>query len=414
MLDFLTEIYQTIKQNKLRATMTGFSVAWGIFMLIILLGAGSGMQHGMEFNNAGISSNAVFLGAGQTQVAFQGIKAGKKVQFKNDDYVDLKNQVPGIESITGRVQQFGIQVSYGNEYGGFLIEGVLADLNKIVIVNQLEGRFLNEPDLKGNRKVAVISLPIRKSLFKDGPAIGQYIKIAGVSFVVVGVTQNVSNTEEKIIYIPLTTSQMTYNGGDRLTDICLKTSSPTAEASKKVEEGIRRFLAAKHRFDYDDKNALSIYNNQESVSKMAGANAGIKLFIWIISIMTIISGIMGVSNIMIILVKERRKEIGIRKAIGATPWSIIRLVLSESVFITIISGFLGLVAGMGCLALISSILVKASETSTQVKHVFFNPTADVWVAIAALAVLVISGLCAGYIPASQAASIKPVEALYDE
>lgn len=413
MLDFLTEILQTIKQNRLRAVMTGFSVAWGIFMLLILLGAGNGLQHGMENNFMGISTNSMFIWGGQTQIAHEGIKPGKSIQLRNEDYKQMKRQVDGIVNITGIVKNYK-DVSYEREYGNFEIQGVNSDINKIVIVNQISGRHINDVDFQEFRKVAVISLPIKKSFFGDKDPLGKYINVGKIPFLVVGVTENKTNVKERVVYLPLSTMQMVFNGADRVSEIAVRTNATTGADAKKIETEIREYLSARHHFSPEDRSAVGVYNTQEDVSKAQGVFSGIRMFVWIIGVMTIFAGIMGISNIMIILVKERKKEIGIRKALGATPWSIIRLVLSESVFITIISGFLGLVAGMGLLALISSVLVQIGQENDRLKNIFYNPTADVWIAISALSVLVVSGLIAGYIPAANAAAIKPIEALQEE
>ena len=282
------------------------------------------------------------------------------------------------------------------------------------MVNQIAGRHLNGVDNDQSRKVAVISQPVRKTLFGESDPLGKYVKIGKVSFLVVGVIENKARTEERVIYLPLSTTQIVYNQGDRISSIAIRSNAISAEDAKRIEKDIRKFIAARYHYNPDDLSALGMYNTQEDVSRAQGVFSGIRMFVWIIGIMTIIAGIMGVSNIMIILVKERKKEIGIRKAIGATPWSIIRLVLSESVFITILSGFLGMVVGMGLLALINTILVQAAQGNEQLKFIFYNPTADVGVALSALAVLVLSGLVAGYIPASNAAAIKPIEALQEE
>ncbi len=414
MLDFINEILDTIRQNKLRASMTGFSIAWGIWMLIILLGAGNGLLHGVENRFSGISANSMFLDPGQTQMAYEGIKPGRDIQFRNDDYKSLRSQIPGITHISGRANTFP-QVSYGNEYGTFKVEGVLPEVKDIVIVNQLAGRYINEYDINENRKVAVISQPIKKLLFGEKEALGEYVRLGKVSFLVVGVIENRSRIKEKIIYVPLSTAQIVYHMGDKISNIAIRTNAINATDAKKIEDNVRSFIARKHHFNNEDKNAIWIYNALEDMSKAQGIFAGIRLFIWIIGIMTIIAGIMGISNIMIILVKERKKEIGIRKALGATPWSIVKLVLSESLFITIVSGFLGLVAGMGILALVNKALTIAAQgEESMLPKIFYNPTADVWVALSALTVLVVCGLIAGYIPASNAAAIKPIEALQEE
>lgn len=413
MLDFINEILETLRQNKLRAMMTGFSIAWGIFMLIVLLGAGNGLKHGMEKGFSGSSNNALWINPGTTQKAFDGIREGKPIEFQNEDCDALKLLYPEIVNISGRYE-IRLQASYNQEYGNFQIEGVTPKFNNIVFVNQLEGRFINETDLIENRKIVVISKPVKEALFKNNEALGNYIKIGSISFKVVGVLENDANIWEEIIYLPITTAQKVFHGGTSLSNICVTINGTTIEETKKMEAKIKQYFASKYHFDPEDPTAIFINNNIEDVSMTASIDSGIKIFIWIIGIMTLIAGVMGVSNIMIIMVNERKKEIGIRKALGATPLSIIRLVLSESIFITLISGFLGLVAGMGLLVVIKNILVSVAQNWKPIEYIFFNPTADVRIAISALLVLVISGVVAGYIPASKAASIKPIDALHDE
>lgn len=413
MLDFINEILETLRQNKLRAFMTGFSVAWGIFMLIVLLGAGNGLQHGMEKAFSGSSAKALWINPGTTQNAYDGIREGRTINFRNEDSEALRFLFPEIINISGRfvVNQ---QTSYNQEYGYFQIEGILPEFNNIVFLNQLEGRFINQTDLNENRKVVTISKSVKEALFKSDEAVGKYLKIGAVSFQIVGVIENDANVWEQIIYLPITTSQKVFNGGTLLSNICITTNTSTVEETKDIESKIKNYFASKYRFDPDDPTAIFIENNIEGVNMASSIDSGIKIFMWIIGVMTLIAGIMGVSNIMIIMVNERKKEIGIRKALGATPGSIIRLVLSESIFITLISGFMGLVAGMGLLIVVKNFLVMVAQNWKPIEYIFFNPTADATIAISALFVLVLSGLAAGYIPASKAASIKPIDALHDE
>jgi putative ABC transport system permease protein len=296
----------------------------------------------------------------------------------------------------------------------FPIEGIMPEFKLIQIMKQVDGRYINEPDIKEFRKVIVISTPIKKALFKDEDPMDKYIKVNGVPFKVVGVIEDMEDRERKRMYIPITTSKRVFNGSNRLHEMAVATNALTVEENKKIEDNIRNTLATRHHISPDDKQALGIFNTLEHFRQAQGIFSGIKLFVWVIGIMTIIAGIVGVSNIMVILVKERTKEIGIRKAIGATPWSIIRLVLSESVFITILAGFFGLVSGMAILAGVSQMIVSASEQSPGVERAFYNPSADLTVALSALFILVVSGIIAGYIPARRAAAIKPIEALHDE
>lgn len=394
--------------------MTGFSVAWGIFMLILLLGSGKGLQNGMEKNFSGSSKNALWIWSRSTQVAFDGLKAGRRIQFTDQDVVELKRRLgDDFDYISGRFYLRGeARLTYKSEFGTFQLEGVMPEFNKIQIINQTQGRFINEPDIDDYRKTIVISEPIKSALFKkEEEFIGKYIRVNSVPFMVVGTFTDPEDAERKRAYLPLTTAQRVFNGNNQLGEMAIATNAITVAENKRIEEEVRALLAKRHRVSPDDKQALGIWNTLEHFKQAQGVFAGIRIFVWIIGIMTIIAGIVGVSNIMIILVKERTKEIGVRKAIGATPLSIIRLVLSESVFITALSGFFGLVAGMGVLSLVSLGLQQAGG---EVERAFSNPAADINVALWALLILVVSGLVAGYIPARKAARIRPIEALHDE
>jgi putative ABC transport system permease protein len=416
MIDYFQEIFATLKKNKLRAIMTSFSVAWGIFMLILLLGAGQGLQNGMENNFKGTSKNALWIWSRRTQVAHEGLKAGRRIQFTDADVENVsKRFADDIDDISGRFRIRGEgNITYKTEFGNYNMEGVMPQFNKISMMDHKDGRFINELDIKQFRKVCVFSLPVQKALFKDEDPIGKYVRIDGVPFLVVGTFESYENKDEKQVFLPLSTAQRVFNGNNKLSEMAVATNALTVAENKRIEEGIISILAEKHRISPDDKQAIGIWNTLEHFKQAQGVFAGIKMFVWVIGIMTIIAGIVGVSNIMIILVKERTKEIGIRKAIGATPWSIIRLVLSESVFITTIAGFFGLVAGMGILAVASAVIKNIAAQSAGIERAFFNPSASWSVALAALGILVFAGLLAGYIPARRAAAIKPIEALHDE
>jgi putative ABC transport system permease protein len=416
MFNSLQEIFSTLKQNKLRAIMTGFSVAWGIFMLILLLGSGNGLQHGMENNFRGTAKNALWIWSRQTQVSYEGLQAGRRIQFTNEDYNHLVNMFyDDISNISGRFRLWGSgTVTYKDQYGDYDLEGVRPEFQHIQIVDMLQGRYLNQMDMNEHRKVAILSLPVKKALFRDEDPIGKYIRISKVPFLVVGIFENPERRDDEKIYIPVNTAQRVFNGSNQLSELAISTNALTVAENKRIEEAVRTTLMKRHRVAPDDKQAIGIWNTLEHFKQAQGVFSGIRLFVWVIGIMTIIAGIVGVSNIMIILVKERTKEIGIRKAIGATPWSVIRLVLSESVFITSVSGFLGLVFGMGLLSAVSMVLQTVAENSPNVENIFYNPTANVSVVVSALVVLIVAGLIAGFVPARKAAGIKPIEALHDE
>ncbi|NPA36393.1 MAG: ABC transporter permease [Chlorobi bacterium] len=417
MIDYFEEIISTLKQNKLRAIMTGFSVSWGIFMLIILLGSGKGLEHGMEYNFSNTVKNSIWVYSGKTSESYDGLKAGRRIQFTNEDYDMLKQKLSGIDNISGRLYLFDeLMVTYKNEYGKYNVTCVMPEFGKIKIMDFNKGRFLNYYDTKYFRKVAVVSEPIVDVLMKgvDKP-VGKYIKLGGIPFKIVGVFTDPEDKKSKDIYIPLSTGQRVFNGGNKIRNLAISTEATTVAGNKKIENQLRNLLARKHRFSVDDKKAIYVNNTLEHFKQAQGAFAGINGFIWVIGVMTIIAGIVGVSNIMIILVKERTKEIGIRKAIGASPGSVVRLILSESILITSIAGFTGLLLGMGVLFIVDKIVSKAIENGAdQMNYIFNHPSADFNIAITATLVLILAGLIAGYVPAKRAAAIKPIEALHDE
>ncbi len=417
MLDFLEEIFSTLKQNKLRAVMTGFSVSWGIFMLIILLGSGKGLEHGMEHNFAGSVKNSIWVYSGQTSKSHDGLKAGRRIRFTNEDYDLLKRKLSGIDNISGRLYLYdNLFVTYKKEYATYRVTCVMPQYKKIEVMNFKEGRFINQYDFKRFRKVVVITQPVVDALMKNvSNPVGKYIKLGGIPFKVIGVFTNPENVKDRILYIPLSTGQKVFNGGNRIRNLAISTQATTVAENKEIEKQLRNILAKRHRFSPDDEKAIYVNNTLEHFKQAQGAFAGIKGFIWIIGIMTIIAGIVGVSNIMIILVKERTKEIGIRKAIGASPASVIRLILYESVLITGIAGIVGLLLGMGLLFIVDKVITKMIEGGAdQMNYIFNHPQADFNIAVTATVILILAGLIAGYVPAKRAAAIKPIEALHDE
>lgn len=411
-LDKWQEILSTIKKNKLRTVLTGFSVAWGIFMLIILLGSGKGLENGFENQFSGSATNAIWFWSGRTSVAHNGLNPGRHIRLTNQDYHNINDHVQNLEYISGRFNiWWGNQISYKNETHAFGIRNVHPDFLHIEKMTIVEGRFVNQLDMQQNRKVTVISTVVRDALFKDEAdhAMGKYILVNGIPFQVVGfytdkASNNNNNDNMRLIYLPLTTAQMVFNGANRIHELSVTIQAETAQQAKAIEEDIRSQVASVHNFDKDDRRALGSYNSFENYAQIMGISKGIRLFIWIIGIGTIVAGIVGVSNIMIIVVKERTKEIGIRKALGATPLSVISLVMLESVLITTFAGYVGLVLGVGLLELLSGIE----------SPFFANPSADFRIAVSATLLLIFAGALAGFVPARRAAAIKPIEALRDE
>ena len=406
-LDKWQEIFATIRKNKLRTFLTGFSVAWGIFMLIVLLGSGNGLQNGIEYQFESDATNTIWLSPGSTTMAYKGMKPGRQINFTNEDYNFVKENIPGVEEISARYYFWENRIiSYKKQFGSFDLICVHPDMQVIEKIIIEQGRMLNQMDQLGNRKVVIIGLPVKEALFKNGEnPLGKYIRVNGVPFKVVGVFTDRNDRDQQRLYLPISTAQMIFNGGNKIHNLTITTNISVKE-SEALEQTLRTKLAKIHRFDSEDKSALYIGNTIKEFKQFQNMFMGIKLFVTVIGLFTIIAGVVGVSNIMIIVVNERTKEIGIRKAIGATPWSVIFLIIFESVIITAFAGYIGLVSGIGLLELVNKFM-PASDF-------FRNPEVDFTIAVSATIVLVLSGMLAGLFPAIKAARIRPVIALRDE
>ncbi|MCB2220372.1 MAG: ABC transporter permease [Bacteroidetes bacterium] len=414
------EIFHTLKKNKLRTFMTAFGVFWGIFMLIIMLGSGAGLENGVSSGMGNFATNSVFVWTQRTTMPYKGFPRGRSFFFRNDDIEALRNNIPEIKYLAPKIQGWSSGDGTNNtmrkdKTGAFSIMGEYPDWNKIDPMNIVEGRFLNELDIEQKRKVAVIGTRVRDVLFEpDENPVGEYIKIQGIYFQVVGVfvplNTNISfgGEKEQSIYIPLTTLQRTYNYGDIVGWFSI-TSRDDVPASV-VEEKVLSFMAARHTVHPDDKEAFGHFNLEEEFNQMKGLFNGIAGLIWIVGIGTLIAGVIGISNIMLVIVKERTKEIGIQRALGASPLQIMSQIITESVFLTSIAGYFGLVAGVGFVELINYLLIKFGTDN----EMFQRPEVDFQVAILSLLILILSGAVAGLIPARRAIRIKPIDALRDE
>jgi putative ABC transport system permease protein len=406
-LDKWQEILDTISKNKLRTLLTGFSVAWGIFMLIVLLGSGEGLSNGIRYQFRDDAINSIWVRPGQTSKPYKGLAPGRRIQFTNQDHSDVKEQVDGVEFITSRYYVRQPMVTYGNEASAFNIRCVHPDHRYLENTIVKDGRFINEFDVREYRKVAAIGVLVEKTLFKGESSIGKYIEINGIPFKVVGTFEDVgSEREMEWIYLPISTGQRTYGGANNIAQFMLTTGTATVDESEQMVDDIRHRLATQHKFAEDDRRAVFLFNSNEEFQQFTSLMGGIRLFVWVIGIGTILAGVVGVSNIMMITVRERTKEIGIRKALGATPWSIVSLILHESIFITSVAGYIGLVLGVATLELAGARLPDSGF--------FRNPNVNLQVAIYATLLLVLAGTIAGLFPARRAARVRPIEALRDE
>ena len=395
----------------MRTFLTGLSVAWGIFMLMILLGVGKGLENGYRKGFADEASNSIFLNAYETSIPYKGLKAGRKVQFTNDDHKALENYIPEIEYISSEVRVGGWTggvIKYNKKQGSYSLKGVHPQHKQIEFRTITEGRFINQSDIDGLRKIAVIGSSSKDELFGTASPIGEYIYINEIPFVVTGVfEEDLGQNQRGRIYLPISTAQKVYGRGNEIDEILFTLKDVNAEQSVKLVEQLRSKIAFRHKFHPADPRALYIENNFESLKTFTDIFGGINTFIWIVGIGTIVAGIVGVGNIMTVVIKERTKEIGIRKALGATPINIIMQILKESILITALFGSFGLMAGIFLMELISTFIQEENE-------MFYNPGVDFSVAVVSTLIIVLSGTFSGLIPAIRAASIKPIEALRDE
>lgn len=406
------EVFESIGKNKLRAVLTGFAVFWGIFMLIILLGTGSGLRNGFEYNFRNTATNSIRISGGQTSKPWKGLPANRDIQLTEGDIEALRNSIPGIQHIRGRyrVWRGASQLQHGKNYGSYSIRGLGPEslpLEKQVV---LRGRFINEVDEQHERKVIVIAEDCRKELFRDEDPLDQWINVNGVPFLCVGLYEFEAgghNTMERSpVFIPLSAAQKVFNAQDDVDDIMFSFADASLAGAKMAEMRAVHTLARRHDFDPTDERALWVNNNVENVGMIGNIFGGITAFLWFVGIGSLIAGIVGISNIMLIVVKERTREIGVRKALGATPANVVGQVMLEAVFVTAMAGWAGLVLGVFLMEGIASV-VPGSEF-------FRDPSIRINVALWALFALILAGALAGLIPARKAAAIRPIEALRDE
>ncbi|MBS1570376.1 MAG: ABC transporter permease [Bacteroidetes bacterium] len=406
------EIFDTIGKNKLRTVLTGFSVFWGIFMLIILLGTGQGLSNGFSYNFRNTAKNTIDIWGGQTTKPWQGLAVDREIQLDIHDVDALRTAIPGLQHITGnlRVWRGESQLSRGKNYGNFTISGVTPEFTHLQDQQIIEGRFINQMDQLRTRKVIVLAEDSRDALFKGEDPIDKWVQVNNIPFQVVGVYRFESSgrgmNQNSQVFIPLSVVQRVFNAQQNVDKITFSFADGSLAGAEQAAKRATAVLAARHRFDPTDDRAIYLNNNVENAETFGKVFAGINAFLWIIGIGTIVAGIVGVSNIMLIVVKERTKEIGIRKALGATPANVTGQVIMEAVFVSAMAGYFGLVCGVGLLEFIAG-HVPGSD-------MFRNPTVNLGTALTATAVLVVAGAMAGLIPARRAAAIRPIEALRDE
>lgn len=406
------EIFEAISKNRLRTFLTGVSVASGIFILVILLGAGKGLQNGIEKQFERDAAGIIEVWSGTTTKEYKGLNPGRQIQFRNSDYSQSVQKFNDKLELQASTQNYwGGTFTYGKESGSYQYRGVDPDYSGIENLTVVQGRYINSNDLANNEKVACIGMKVKTDLFKDKDPLGKEISINNINFKVVGVfTDPGGEREETRAYLPRTTVQRAYGGGDKISNLffTLKKTNNYDEAlaqSEKFTQDLKDLLKSKNVIAPNDDSGVGAYNSVKDAKQFYDLNLYIRLFFWWVGICTIIAGVVGVSNIMLIIVKERTKEIGIRKALGASPFSIISMILHESIFITTIAGFTGLLTSLALLEFVGPMVQS---------EYFRNPEVDFSVALTTLALLIFAGALAGFFPAYHAAKIRPIVALRDE
>lgn len=415
MMEFekLKEILEVLSRNKVRTFFTAFGVGWGILMLVVMLGAGKGLENGVQRQFGGMAANSMFMWSQPTSLPYKGFKEGRRFLFNNDDTEALKNNIPEIQYLSPGLQLGGWRgdnnVKRGDKIGAFEINGYTPEAKHVKLLKIPEGRFINETDIKERRKICIIGKRVREVLFEESEeVIGEYLSIQGVHFKIVGQFESSrygdqATGENQSIYIPFTTFQTAFNAGNDVYWYVI-TAYPDQSAAL-VEEKAKKLLKERHFVHPDDPRGVGGFNAAEEFGKVNNVFLGIQFLSWFVGLLTLFAGIIGISNIMLVIIKERTKEIGIRRSVGATPWSIIYQIILESVLLTSIAGCFGLASGVWILELLGGFIEHEA---------FTRPEVDFGVAITALIVLIISGILAGLMPANKAVKINPVDALRSE
>lgn len=397
------EIFDSIGKHKLRTILTAFGVAWGIFMLVLLLGAGKGLGNGISYQFEGDALNSLWIRPGRTSVPFKGMKEGRRIRLDNDDYKFLLDEFDKIEQLSGKYFLGGNKVAKYKEIAlAYDVQGIHPDGAIVEGLTVTKGRALNHADQLENRKVAVIGEPVVDQLFKEEDPIGKMVTLDGANYKIVGVFHDKEGERSmRRFYLPISTVQKVYSSLNRLDQLIVAAGDLSLADMNLLEQKTKEALQSRKMIAPDDRRALRVFNManefQSFVSLMFVTNA----IIWMVGVFSMIAGVIGVSNIMLIIVKDRTKEIGIRKAIGATPGSIVSMIFQESIFITAVAGYIGLASGVGVLALLQDV-----ET-----EFFRRPEVNFGVVFAATVVLVLAGVLAGLLPAIQASRINPVTAI---
>jgi putative ABC transport system permease protein len=410
------EIYYALRKNKLRTLLTAFGVFWGIFMLVIMLGSGNGLRNGITKVFGDFATNSMFIWPQTTSEPYMGLQKGRNWSFTNEDTKALLDNIPEIEVLAPRVHPPNGRNTFvrGKNTGVYRINGDYPGYNKIDPVIMLQGRYINDNDIADKRKVVVIGNRVREVLFTpDENPIGKYIEIQGVYYQVIGVfkskhTQGWGNSQNESATMPFTTLQKNYNLGNIVFYYSMLSKSNYSVTE--LEPHVKQLLARRHKISPTDNQAFGCENVQREYNQMNGLFTGINMLTWFVGVLTLIAGVIGISNIMLVIIRERTKEIGIQRAIGATPRKIIGQIILESVTLTFIAGLIGMIFGVMIIEAVNVILIK---TGAQLDS-FSNPEVDLKAVVSSFIILVIAGTFAGMIPARRAIKIKPIEALRTE
>lgn len=418
-IDNINEIWQTIARNKTRSLLTAFGVFWGIFILVILLASGNGFQNGMNTQIEGFATNSAFVIPSLTTEAYKGYQKGRDWELNMSDIQAIRKKIDGIELVSPIISEYSFNgennVFYGIKGGNFSMKGVLPNYNEIDRGKLLFGRYINETDIAEGRKVCVIGKKVYEDVIgTDKNPIGLMLKANGIYYQVIGVVQSynsnmsVSGPINETVILPLTTMQRAYNKGDKF-DFMVFTAAK-GQKIKELQNEVGALLRERHDIAPTDDGAIMLFDFEEVFTMFDYLFIGIRILIWIVGIGTLLSGVVGVSNIMLVTIKERTREIGVRRAIGAKPGMIIRQVVAESLLLTVLAGIVGLVLGVAIMAVVSGIVgVSPSEDV-----MFLNPQIGFGAAVAATVIIVLSGLLAGVLPAMRAIQIKAIDAIREE
>lgn len=419
MRELIKEIWSTSKRNKLRTSLTGFAVAWGIFMLIFLLGAGNGLINAQLQQSTRFLANSMRVFPGETSKAYKGLKEGRSITL-NDKDILISNKTYGqyVDDVGGRLEQYNVNINYGDNYvASQSLVGVAPTHPKIDKTELIAGRFINEIDMKEQRKNVVLSRSQAKELYKDYRSlVGKNVKISNLNFQVVGIYKDDESRNNTEAFIAYSTIKTIYAKGDDAGSLEFTIKNlKTREDNKQFEKNYRASINNNHQAAPDDERTIWLWNRYMDNIQMNQGIAIMQTALWIVGLFTLLSGIVGVSNIMLITVKERTREFGVRKAIGAKPWSILKLIITESIIITSFFGYIGMVCGVAANEIMDATIGHTTvDTGLFKAAMFVNPTVGIGTCIGATITIVIAGTIAGLIPAIKAARIRPIEALRAE